>query len=99
MQENDVDLNEPTGERRLLHMAIGDEDLESVDLILSMPREGYKTKSKVNLNLLDDKLGWTPLVAAINQGARGFQEGIDSLLRAGADPLFEVAFGHMLTAA
>ena len=39
------------------------------------------------MNIVDAKLGWTPLVTAINQGPSGYLEGINALLRMGADPL------------
>lgn len=63
-----MDVNELTdsGGRGLLHLLIGDEDFSGLELVLSLPKEGYKTITKADLNLVDSKLGWTPLVTAIN---------------------------------
>jgi hypothetical protein len=41
-----------------------EEDIDLLKLLLKMP-EDYKTKS-ANPNLIDTKLGWSPLVTAIN---------------------------------
>lgn len=68
-----VDVNELTdsGSRGLLHLLIGDDDISGLELVLSLPREGYKTVTKPDIELVDLKLGWTPLVTAINQGPTG----------------------------
>ena len=47
--------------------------------------EDYKTKS-ADPDVIDTKLNWSPIVAAINQSPLGFQEAIYELLRAKADP-------------
>jgi hypothetical protein len=69
---------------------IHEEDIENLELVLSLPKEGYKTTGKSDLNIVDEQWGWTPLITAMNQGPKGFQVGINALLRAGADPLKEV---------
>ena len=55
-----------------------------------MPKDDYKTKGKVDLNIIDEQWGWTPLVTAINHGPRGNLPAINALLRAGADPFKEI---------
>ena len=92
----EVDVNQPTDKlgRCLLHLLIADENNDDLALVLSIPREGFKTSIKPNLNLIDGKLGWTPLVTAIIQGPTGNQDAINSLLRAGADATLEVPCGE-----
>lgn len=46
-----------------------EEDIDMLKLLLKLP-EDYKSKS-ANANLIDTKLGWSPLVTAINQGPEG----------------------------
>lgn len=41
-----------------------EEDIELLKLVLKLP-EDYKSKS-ANPDLIDTKLGWSPLVTAIN---------------------------------
>jgi hypothetical protein len=45
LREYEVDINEPTERegRCLLHLVIGDEDVEALQLILSLPKKGFKT--------------------------------------------------------
>ena len=87
-----MDLSEPIEKDGscLLQMLIAEEDMENLELVLGLPREGYKTSKRPDVNQIDQKMGWSPLVAAINQGPRGHQEAISALLRAGADPGLEV---------
>lgn len=65
--------------------------MDELALVLSLPKDDYKTHSKADLELIDQKLLWTPLVTAINQGPQGHQESIAALLRAGANPFTEVS--------
>jgi hypothetical protein len=37
-----------------------------MELVLSMPKEGYKTSKKAEIEGVEEKTGWTPLIAAIN---------------------------------
>ncbi len=87
LRDYSVDLNEPTdtNNRQLLHLLIQDEATDLLELVLSLPKEGYQTKVKADRNIIDSKTGWTPLVACINQGPQGYIEGVNLLLRAGAD--------------
>ena len=59
-------------------------------MILSLPKDDYKTKTRPDLNIVDEQWGWTPLITAMNQGPKGFLPGINALLRAGADPYKEI---------
>ena len=70
LRDYDLDLNEPTEKdgRCLLHLLIGEEDLEHLELVLGLPKEGYKTSRRPDVNQIDGKLGWSPMIAAINQG-------------------------------
>lgn len=68
-----------------LNLAIMEEDIELVKLFLRPP-ENFKTNSPADPNLIDKKLGWSPIVASIQQGPTGYQEALFELLRAKADP-------------
>ena len=96
LRDHDIDLNEPISKdkKTLIHLLILEEDLENLELILSLPKDGFKTKCKPDMNIVDDSWGWTPLITAINQGPKGFVPGIHALLRAGADPYLEIASDH-----
>ena len=45
LRDYDVNLNEVTenGGRGILHLILGEEEYEELELILSMPKDGYKT--------------------------------------------------------
>lgn len=45
LRDYDVNLNEVTenGGRGILHLVLGEEEHEELELILSMPKDGYKT--------------------------------------------------------
>lgn len=68
LRDYEVNVNELTdnGGRGLIHLLISEESVEELELVLSLPKEGYKTKVRPDLNLIDQKLLWTPMVAAIN---------------------------------
>lgn len=92
LREYEVDINELIGKEKksLLNLLIVEEDIDNLELILSLPKEDYKTKVKADLNIVDEQWGWTPLITAINHGPKGYLAGINALLRAGADPFKEI---------
>lgn len=92
IRDFDLDLDEPVEKdgRCLLHLLIAEEDTDNLELVLGLPREGYKTRCRPDVNKEDERYGWTPLVAAINQGPQGYQAGIAALMRVGTDPLVPV---------
>ena len=52
MREHDVNLSEPIDKDGscLLHMLIAEEDTENLDLVLGLPKEGYKTSKRPDVN-------------------------------------------------
>jgi hypothetical protein len=54
VREYEVDLNEKVKGKGLLQLIIGEEDIENLELVLSLPKEGYKTSTKADLNLIDE---------------------------------------------
>jgi ankyrin repeat protein len=68
LRDYDLDLNELIGKdkKSLIHLLIGEEDIENLELILSLPKDDYKTKAKPDLNIVDESWGWTPLITAMN---------------------------------
>jgi hypothetical protein len=52
-----VDLNESIGKdkKSLIHLLIRKEDVENLELILSLPKEDYKTKMRPDLNIVDEQ--------------------------------------------
>jgi ankyrin repeat protein len=92
LRDYELDLNELIGKdkKSLIHLLIRKEDIKNLELILSLPKEDYKTKTRPDLNIVDEQWGWTPLITAMNQGPKGFLPAINALLRAGADPFKEI---------
>lgn len=89
MRDHEVDLDQPNDHGQcLLHLLIQDEDTDKVEFVLNPPSD-CKSK-KADPNKVDGKLGWSPLVLAINQGPTGYEAGIYALLRAKADANMEV---------
>lgn len=85
INENEVNLNELTDNgSSLLNLVIMEEEIELLKLLLKIP-ENFKSKS-ADPNIIDKKLGWSPLITAINQGPSGNQDALFELLRAKADP-------------
>ena len=67
LRDYEINLNDNLENgKSLLHLLIIEEDLVNLKLVLNLP-EDFKTK-KADPNKIDNKLGWTPLVTAINQG-------------------------------
>jgi len=65
IKDQEVDLNVLNEQGNLvLNLVIMEEDIDLLKLLLKLP-EDYKTKS-ADPNQIDTKLGWSPLVTAIN---------------------------------